>query len=371
MNKKKLGLMGILVLLICFMLPLSAIGAPKKDGWYKSGKGWYYAKSGKNVTGWKTDKGRKFYLQKDKKGLMATKWLKIGSKWYYFEPVNSPVGAMKTGWVTVSGKKYYLSKSNGAMYTGKKKIGKTTYLFAASGELLRTITKPTWKTDSKGKWYDNGDGTYPKNGWKTISGKKYYFNKEGYLLVGWQKINNKSYYLGTNGAMVKKSWINSGGKKYYVGRDGVLVSCIWVGDKYVGADGYWIKEYQDNSKREDGWVGNNSTVRLNSNKSGAVNWRYFKNGRPLKGWQNINAKRYYFEADGYMRIGWLNKGNSRYFMNTTTTNIVGTMVKGWIRIDGQLYFFFNDGKMARSQTLRATDKKYYTFDSEGRCIKIA
>lgn len=372
MNKKKIGLLSVLLLLICLMLPTTALAAQRKDGWYQKGTAkWYYSQEGKNRTGWMNYKGKKYYLQKDKNGRMAMGWYKAGAKWYYFEPSKQPIGAMKKGWLTLNGKKYYLSKTNGVMYTGKKKIGVNTYVFAPTGELLKTIKPPSWKTNDKGKWYDNGDGTFPKNTWKTISGKTYYFNKKGYVLTGWQKLDTKTYYFGTDGAMAKKKWISTNGKKYYVDSNGVMPVSKWVGKRYVGVDGYWIKNYQSKPNKTNGWVGDNSTVRLHKNNSAAANWRYYQNGVALKGWQMIYNKYYYFESDGYMRIGWLEKGGSRYFLNTTSSKIIGSMVTGWIRIDGALHYFFPTGKMARSQTLLASDKRYYTFDSDGRCVKVS
>lgn len=46
-----------------------------------------------------------------------------------------------------------------------------------------------WKQDSRGYWWDNGDGTFPKDEWVWIDGdgdgvaECYYFDKSGYLLT--------------------------------------------------------------------------------------------------------------------------------------------------------------------------------------------
>ena len=43
-----------------------------------------------------------------------------------------------------------------------------------------------WKQDAKGWWWDNGDGTYPKNAWQWCDGNGdgisecYYFDGNGY-----------------------------------------------------------------------------------------------------------------------------------------------------------------------------------------------
>ena len=50
-----------------------------------------------------------------------------------------------------------------------------------------------WKSDANGWWYQNDDGSYPKNTWQWIDGNKdgvsesYYFNENGYLLTNTTK----------------------------------------------------------------------------------------------------------------------------------------------------------------------------------------
>ena len=40
-----------------------------------------------------------------------------------------------------------------------------------------------WKSDFKGWWYQNDDGSYPNNGWEEIDGSYYYFQSDGYALM--------------------------------------------------------------------------------------------------------------------------------------------------------------------------------------------
>lgn len=67
---------------------------------------------------------------------------------------------------------------------------------------MKSVTKPGWKKNSKGYWYDNGDGTYPYACWKKISGKWYYFDSKGYMVTGWISYKNDVYYCDSTGAMV-------------------------------------------------------------------------------------------------------------------------------------------------------------------------
>ena len=67
---------------------------------------------------------------------------------------------------------------------------------------MKTKVKPGWKKNSKGYWYDNGDGTYPYSCWKKISGKWYFFNEKGYRVTGWIKWKDDWYYCDSTGAML-------------------------------------------------------------------------------------------------------------------------------------------------------------------------
>lgn len=66
---------------------------------------------------------------------------------------------------------------------------------------MKTITEAGWKKNSKGWWYDNGDGTYPKSEWKKIKGEWYYFDGKGYMVTGWITWKSNIYYCLSNGKM--------------------------------------------------------------------------------------------------------------------------------------------------------------------------
>ncbi len=75
-----------------------------------------------------------------------------------------------------------------------------------------------WKKDSKGWWYQNADGTYPKNAWKKINGSWYHFDANGYMQTGWYKEGNEWYYLKNSGAMAVSEWVEN--DKYYIDSNG-------------------------------------------------------------------------------------------------------------------------------------------------------
>ena len=106
--------------------------------------------------------------------------------------------------------------------------------------------KGIWMQDTKGWWYKNKDGSYPKNEWKEIEEQWYVFDSEGYMITGWHYINANWYYLSQSGAMLT-GWLESAGKWYYLeatGKEGKPKGAMYADeltmDGYkVGADGAW------------------------------------------------------------------------------------------------------------------------------------
>ncbi len=86
---------------------------------------------------------------------------------------------------------------------------------------LKKKVTPGWKQDNKGWWYQNADGTYPKNQWLKLDAW-YYFDKNGYAIKSaWAKVKGKWYYFDKSCRMVTglKTIKN---KLYYLADDGHL-----------------------------------------------------------------------------------------------------------------------------------------------------
>lgn len=85
------------------------------------------------------------------------------------------------------------------------RLAAATFLFAIIAGF--TAMAGTWKNDSKGWRYDEGNGSYIKNTWKWIDGNKdgisecYYFDADGYCLVntttpnGWEVDSNGAWIV--------------------------------------------------------------------------------------------------------------------------------------------------------------------------------
>lgn len=76
---------------------------------------------------------------------------------------------------------------------GRVQMRKQTWKAAATAVFcslsVMTAFAGTWRIDGGNRWYQNDDGTYPKNGWAWIDGdgdgvsECYYFDENGYALI--------------------------------------------------------------------------------------------------------------------------------------------------------------------------------------------
>ena len=78
-----------------------------------------------------------------------------------------------------------------------------------------------WKSDEKGYWYMQPDGSYATNMWLEYGGKWYFFGEDGYMKTGWVQGNDKWYYLSDSGEMLVNTTTPDG---YQVTFDGSLKS---------------------------------------------------------------------------------------------------------------------------------------------------
>lgn len=75
---------------------------------------------------------------------------------------------------------------------------------AMTGIMCLSANAGQWKTNTRGWWYDNGNGTWPANSWQWIDGNNdgvaecYYFDKYGYCVIG--TTTQDGYTTNENGA---------------------------------------------------------------------------------------------------------------------------------------------------------------------------
>ena len=116
-------------------------------------------------------------------------------------------------------------------------------------------------------------------------------------------------------------------------------------------------------------------------------WYYLKGklcyldskGERVKGTQTIGGKEYEFTEDGYIREGWEQNGDKRYYYD----KLSGMVKNDWKQVEGKWYYFNEDGIMQKGlQTIKGVkfylndsgvmvtgwqkiDKDYYYFSSTG------
>ena len=121
-------------------------------------------------------------------------------------------------------------------------------------------------------------------------------------------------------------------------------------------------------------VNNNNSIISNDNSSQNINkngwiksgekWSYKDDyGNVLKNtWfydRNYN-KKYYFDNDGFMTIGWKQIDNRWYYLDNS-----GAMVTGWCKVGTSWYYLDYDGAM-KTGWFKDSDGKYYYLYQSGQ-----
>ena len=135
-------------------------GTMRKNGWEKVNNKWYYFDaSGAMKTGWVTVNGQTYYLDATN-GDMKVGWVKTSDgQWYYLNPnpAAGTEGAMyKNQWLVTGGQTYFL-KDTGAMATGWLKIDGKFYYFnpnegGPKGAMLKNTRIDSFYLGADGAW---------------------------------------------------------------------------------------------------------------------------------------------------------------------------------------------------------------------------
>ena len=285
-------------------------------------------------------------------GEMQTGWQYVDSVYRYFNSdgkmarativdnkyVDDDGKLVTNQFVNYKGDTYYV-QYDGNIVTGLYNVDFVDYYFDEDGKMVKDIfigdkyfnrdgkyVENQWISDSKGWKYKLGDGTYIKSNFKKINDATYYFNSNGYMLTGWQKIKDNYYFFTTSGAMVTNAWVGN----YYLGSDGIMLTNTFTPDGYyVDANGVW-----STSK----WI-----------QSGSQWWyRHYDGTYTTNDFEVIGNQTYYFDASGYMVIGWQKINDKFYYFNASGAMVTNTWVGN--------YYLGSDGIMLTNTT---TPDGYY------------
>ena len=227
---------------------------------------------------------------------------------------------------------------------------------------------------NNGKWsYRYGDGTYAQNKFEVINGSTYYFDADGYMVTGWSTIESNWYYFNASGCMVTNAWVGN----YYLGSDGVMARNAWIDNVYVDASGL---------RQQNGWIYN-----------GRWRYRYGDGTYAQNKFETINGSTYYFDADGYMTVGWICIESNWYYFNASgcmvTNAWVGNYYLGsdgvmatntwigsyyvdenglwspskWVKKNNKWHYRYTDGTYATNKFEKISGSTYY-FDVDGNMV---
>ena len=253
-----------------------------------------------------------------------------------------------------------------------------------ASELTKVVETPmlsgTWKSNSKGWWYEYTDGTYAKNefkvingstfylgeygyaatGWLYLNGTYYLFDGNGYMLTGWQNLGGTYYYMDLNdghmltgkqkigqetylfassGAMLT-GWNKIGDQWYVFGESGAMLSNCWSGSYYLGSDGAMVTVPE---------------LEINGQM-----YYFDSNGRWIpQGWMSNSYGYWYVDGHDCVRSDFKEIGGETYYFDAN-----GWMLTGWQKIDGKDYAFYPGGAMYKN----AWCGNYY-LGSDGAMLK--
>lgn len=116
------------------------------------------------------------------------------------------------------------------------------YLYNKHGyiadEVNKILNQGEWKSNDKGRWYEYGDGSYPKSKWLQIDGYWYYFDDKGYAICeSWKQIDKKWYYFDKNCKMVT-GWLQLKDQWYYLNEKGDMA----MGLKTINNELFYLSE---------------------------------------------------------------------------------------------------------------------------------
>lgn len=324
-------------------------------GWKKIGNYWYYfdQDTAYFVTGPKDIDGKKYFF--DGMGHMKTGWVRTDMD-YSWAWAGSD-GSFVKGWRTIGDNTYYFNDDY-EMLTGLVDIDGLYYNFASNGKLFgKVTTKNGWVLSGNVWYYFDGNGT-PATGLKTIGTKQYYLYSDGSMSTN-ALIDNR--YFGSNGAMVKNTWIELDiGKWSYFDENGLQV----VGWKKINEKWYYFDEvynYDMNTNIGDMATGDRIIDGRKYHFLASGAWDG-KAGVKLNSWYKVNGRWHYCNADGTDLTGLQKIGSDTYYFDSDGVMLYQVILD----VDGEARVFDKNGKMIQSGWYKLYD--FYVYVQNGKAL---
>lgn len=274
-------------------------------------------------------------------------------KIYYFgaggkaeKEVSIPSGGwakMPDGW--------HFVKSGNQIIESWMKIGGYYYYFDDLGIMMESVVWeiPDKENDTEGIYYRFDQNGRMVTGWyQGEDGTWFCYNENGSAKSGLQVVNGNTYYFRIDGKAEINIEFYYEGKLYRADGNGLckaLTGNGWVGEDY----------YLENGKPVTGWK------KINDR------WYYFFPGNGTKlsdGSHEINGKQYYFNSEGMMESGWI----QREFGEWSYADPSGVLaIEQWYEINGKKYYFDIEGKMLTG--LNKIGRRCQLFDKNGAWVK--
>lgn len=252
-------------------------------------------------------------------------WYASGGFWYYFK---SAGWLANNEFLTINGAKYYF-EWNCQMVCGAFSRWEDDeykdYIAGADG-VVQDASVTGW-VYSSAWYYFKKPNVIAKEEMLTVDGQTYYFDWNGKMQTGKFNVGSDWYFAAAGGQVLKNQWIYKDGHYYYASADGKLyINGIYT----IGSKKY---SFDYNGMMEVGylWKYNSETGEQTgyiTDASGAI--------QDTEGWKYCNLKWYYTDSNGKICTNqWI---NSHYYVGYDGIMAVGNMF-----IDGIWYYFDDNG----------------------------
>ena len=275
------------------------------------------------------------------------------------------LGGGRSGWAVSSdfgqGLQRYWFESDGTLRVGYSEDGWAHYT-TSEGYVLRGALKAT----DGGMYYADNDGKLKNSGWLVTSDfgqglQRYWFVDNKVASEGLYQIGSSSWTYATSNGYVLRGALAKGALVYLADNDGLVAGGAkggWVVSSAYGQglQRYWIEVDEHAAKvgySTSGWAHYTTSggyVLRGVYKDGDVVYAADNDGRlggGRSGWVvssdfGQGLQRYWFDADGTLRVGYSSGGWDHY------TTSEGYVARGKHQAsDGSFYLANNDGKLEK------------------------